>query len=244
MLTERKQKILYAIVRDYIESAEPVASEKISHKHHLDVSPATVRNEMMDLEEMGFIKQPHPSAGRIPSDKGYRFYVDQLMKVKRPSLREENFIQKEYTKIEFEPEAIFQQTLKIFSRLMDYVGVITAPKTRVYMTGLAKLLHQPEFKDITRMEKIVETLEDREQLVQILNDDLIPKRITVRIGSENKYPELKECSLIITSCGPENDLLGVIGPTRMSYGRIVGLMESLSERLEKILTQSYRIFNL
>ena len=81
-LSERKLKILQAIISDYIKTAEPVGSRTLSKQEGLNYSPATIRNEMADLEEMGYILQPHTSAGRIPSDKGYRFYVDHLMKEK------------------------------------------------------------------------------------------------------------------------------------------------------------------
>ena len=81
MLDDRKLKILQAIIDDYINTAEPVGSRTIAKKHELGLSSATIRNEMADLEEMGFLEQPHTSAGRVPSDKGYRLYVDQLMKI-------------------------------------------------------------------------------------------------------------------------------------------------------------------
>ena len=82
-LDERKIKILKAIIQNYLETGEPVGSRTISKGFDLQLSPATIRNEMADLEEMGYIVQPHTSAGRIPSDKGYRFYVDQLMEEKK-----------------------------------------------------------------------------------------------------------------------------------------------------------------
>ena len=80
-MDERKKKILQAIIDDYIDTAEPIGSRTIARKHELGLSSATIRNEMADLEEMGYLAQPHTSAGRIPSDKGYRLYVDQLMQV-------------------------------------------------------------------------------------------------------------------------------------------------------------------
>ncbi|MFH1576095.1 MAG: hypothetical protein ABID35_00975 [Candidatus Margulisiibacteriota bacterium] len=93
-LNERKQKILNAIVHDYQHSAEPVGSRNLSRRYLPDLSPATIRNEMADLEEEGFITQPHTSAGRIPTDRGYRFYVDRLMKAMQPSQREEEIVKK------------------------------------------------------------------------------------------------------------------------------------------------------
>ena len=96
-LTERKLKILQAIVGDFIYSAEPVGSRTISRKYDMGVSAATIRNEMSDLEEMGYILQPHTSAGRIPSDKGYRLYVDTMMEQKDREIEEmkEVMVQKE-----------------------------------------------------------------------------------------------------------------------------------------------------
>ncbi|RYD03404.1 hypothetical protein N752_19695 [Desulforamulus aquiferis] len=91
-MDERKQQILLAIIKDYINTAEPVGSRTISRKYKLGVSPATIRNEMADLEEMGFIEQPHTSAGRIPSDMGYRYYVDCLMQREELTREEENTI--------------------------------------------------------------------------------------------------------------------------------------------------------
>ena len=87
-LSERKTKILYAIIKDYLETGEPVGSRTISKKTDLNLSSATIRNEMSDLVEMGYIVQPHTSAGRIPTDKGYRFYVDMLMQDKIQEVEE------------------------------------------------------------------------------------------------------------------------------------------------------------
>ena len=236
MLTERKKKILYAVIQDYLETAEPVGSQRISHRYHLDISPATIRNEMAELEELGYIKQPYTSAGRIPSDKGYRFYVDELMRVRKITHREEDFIKKEYTRIELEPEAILHQTLKILSALLDYVTVIAAPKVRVYLSGLVNMLHQPEFRNIARMEKVLDVLEDEELLTHILSESISPtKKISIKIGSENKHKEFRDCSLVITTCGPQEDFLGIIGPTRMSYNRVVSLMDFISRELNELL---------
>jgi len=87
-LDERKKRILQSIIDDYISTAEPVGSRTVARKHELGLSSATIRNEMADLEEMGYLTQPHTSAGRIPSDKGYRFYVDQLMKQSELTMEE------------------------------------------------------------------------------------------------------------------------------------------------------------
>ena len=127
-LSDRKLKILEAIITDYIETAEPIGSRTIAKKYDLGISPATIRNEMSDLEEMGLIEQPHTSAGRIPSDKGYRLYVDNMMQSSSGlSGSQAEYLAKainyNVTKIEY----LMQQTAKAISMLTNYTAVVSEP---------------------------------------------------------------------------------------------------------------------
>ncbi len=124
-LDDRKTKILYAIIKTYLEPGEPVGSRTISKYADLNLSSATIRNEMSDLEEMGYIVQPHTSAGRIPSDKGYRFYVDQMMEYKEREVTEmkELMIQKQD-----KMEQILKQVVKVLANNTNYATMITAPQ--------------------------------------------------------------------------------------------------------------------
>ena len=124
-LDERKQKILHAIIQNYLETGEPVGSRTISKYADLGLSSATIRNEMSDLEEMGYIIQPHTSAGRIPSDMGYRFYVDQLMKEKEQEVTEmkELMIQRQD-----KMELVLKQMAKVLAANTNYATMITAPQ--------------------------------------------------------------------------------------------------------------------
>lgn len=127
-MNERKKKILQAIIHDYTQTAEPVGSRTIARKYDLGVSPATIRNEMADLEEMGLIEQPYTSAGRIPSDLGYRYYVDCIMEKSELSKVEEEHINKQYkTKVKEIEEVIFQ-TGKLLSNVTHYTSMIMTPQ--------------------------------------------------------------------------------------------------------------------
>lgn len=130
MLNERKLKILQAIIQDYIETAEPVGSRTLSKKYELGVSPATIRNEMADLEELGFIIQPHTSAGRIPSDKGYRLYVDQFMALKKIRAIEKDSLELDLLKKIGEIEQILKYSSKILSQLTNYTSIALAPQIK------------------------------------------------------------------------------------------------------------------
>ena len=123
-LDERKIKILNAIIRNYLDTGEPVGSRTISKYSDLSLSSATIRNEMSDLEEMGFILQPHTSAGRIPSDKGYRFYVDNLMKEKDREVTEMKEFMIEHTE---RMEQVLKQMAKVLAANTNYTAMITAP---------------------------------------------------------------------------------------------------------------------
>lgn len=127
MLDERKKLVLQAIIDDYIETAEPVGSRAIARRYNLGVSPATIRNEMADLEETGYLQQPHISAGRIPSDKGYRFYVDVLMQPERVAVDGWESIHARITQKRQEMDALIQETSDMLSLLTEHIAVVVAP---------------------------------------------------------------------------------------------------------------------
>lgn len=125
-LDARKQKILQVIVQDYIASAEPVGSRTIARKYDLGISPATIRNEMFDLEMMGYLEQPHTSAGRVPSLKGYRLYVDCLLKPTKITEAEKQFVQSWFQDKLSSVDEIFQSTAKLLARITHNVTLIMA----------------------------------------------------------------------------------------------------------------------
>ena len=127
-LDARKLKILQAIINDYIITAEPVGSRTVAKKYDLGVSSATIRNEMSDLEEMGYLEQPHTSAGRVPSDKGYRLYVDKLMKVRSLNDQEAEYIKELYKTKIMQLEQVIFNTAKVLSEITNYTSVALAPQ--------------------------------------------------------------------------------------------------------------------
>jgi len=184
MLTERQRLILSAIVDDYIRSAEPVGSRSISKREDVGFSPATIRNEMSDLEEMGYLEQPHTSAGRIPSHKGYRYYVDHLLKYAIPTKQELEIMKGFFAGKIQEMEQVIQQVAIILSNLTNYTSIVLGPEVFstslkalqiiplddrkavaiiVTNTGLVenKLVTIPEGVSISEIEKVVNLLNAR-----------------------------------------------------------------------------------
>ncbi len=129
-MDQRKKEILEAIIKSYIETAEPVGSRTIARKYDLGVSPATIRNEMSDLEELGLIEQPHTSAGRVPSDKGYRYYVDCLMENYQLSPREIAYVRKRYAEKVEQIEQVIERTGRLLSHITNYVALVMGPQVK------------------------------------------------------------------------------------------------------------------
>ncbi len=139
-LTDRKIQILQAIINDYIETAEPVGSRTIAKKYNLGISSATIRNEMSDLEEMGFILQPHASSGRIPSDMGYRLYVDHLMQKKEIGTKEKRYLQNVINRNVGQIDFLLEETAKALSVLTNYTTIISEPVSRMTRIKQIRLL--------------------------------------------------------------------------------------------------------
>jgi heat-inducible transcriptional repressor len=132
-LTERSKQILEAIIEDYIVTAEPVGSRTISRRHELSLSPATVRNVMADLEEMGFLASPHTSAGRIPTDKAYRFYVDSLLEVRNVVKEDQEEIRKRCSHVGKDLGEVLKETSRMLSSLSHYTGIVVAPRFTAHL---------------------------------------------------------------------------------------------------------------
>ncbi len=335
---DRKQLILQAIIEDYISTAEPVGSRTISKKYLTEISPATIRNEMADLEEMGYIEQPHTSSGRIPSDKGYRIYVNEILKQQKIIEMHQEFIKTEFFDTLGEIDRLIKHASKLLSQLTNYTSIAMAPqmksavlkriqlikidtttllivlitnsgiakngvirvvkdlshdlvdkltrifnevfeglavqdiddnvikelmlrmsgyndiveqvlseiirtlqyndKTEIYHDGAANMLNLPEFKDIGRAREFFNILEEKEMLFNLLNE--AENDVSVAIGSENKYVQLNDCSVITATYKINGKIIGsigVVGPTRMDYTKVISIVDCVKGNMTEILTK-------
>lgn len=127
-IDERKQEILWAVIQDYVATAEPVGSRTVARKYNLGISPATVRNEMADLDELGYLEQPYTSAGRVPSQRGYRYYVDHLMEPEVPTEEEKQLISANYQAKAKSISEVIERTGQLLSQLTGYASLVSTPK--------------------------------------------------------------------------------------------------------------------
>ena len=343
-LDERKQKILGAVVRGYVETVKPLGSEELAQRHHQwGIKSATIRNELAELSDLGFLRQPHTSAGRIPSDQGYRFYVDHLMAAQPPDEAVVPILDEDAQALEM--ERLLRRTCALLTRTTSYTSVATPPRLAdtqinqifvtpagddrlllvlilstgqvenrllcpappeaasasaaeiaavgsalsaalagqaldalpgltfaapdefspslralygvlvaaaqemaqaaadddsLYLEGTSEILRQPEFRDVAKIECVMETLQRGTLLFQTLSRALLGADVTVVIGAENHVPAMTECSVVSASYyvgTRKRGTLGVVGPTRMDYDRAVPAVGYFSRTLSRTLTR-------
>jgi heat-inducible transcriptional repressor len=232
-MTDRQQLILRAIVEQYAEVASPVGSSLLAKA--FEVSSATIRTEMAELERLGYITQPHTSAGRVPTDKGYRMYVNWLQdnpaesKVSRQAHAIERQIQHSG-----EAEQAIKNAVQALALATNNLS-IGFWRNRTYQYGLPSLFQHPEFfggHEAYAIAQLVERLP--EMIGQIYDDD---NRVTVYIGHENPIGRSAGASSIIgrVQTPDGQSFVGVVGPTRQNYGQVVSLVDYVSSTLEKTL---------
>lgn len=331
-LSERKKKILSAVIDESIKTAGPVSSKDVQEKYVKEYSPATIRNELMALEEMGFLFQPHTSSGRVPTKEGYKKYVDELMQVKKLSKKESEQIRNKFAGDIINLDEIMQKAAKTISDVTNYASVVyydiaseavidkillfklskqstlvavstdlgiikeetnqiiaseedleRASKilTNVFhgkrledvekgyilvtrellryqdifetiihiiterdsdisknmaVSGKDKLLNYPEYHDIEKLKKAISIFENRELLYPLITpeDDL---EINVKVGGDSELG-ITDCSVVSLDCkinGKKIGTLGVVGPLRMDYAKVVSILKDMTDLMEDSL---------
>jgi len=339
MLDDRSKQVLYAVIQCYINTPGPVGSRVVSKKYHFGFSPATIRNIMSDLEEMGYLRQPHTSAGRVPTDSGYRFYVDSLSAEKQQinnSLTAE--LNKKLELIKKDINSFLDDASKMLSELSHYIGITMSPNTsmttlskiellkyrdnqlavilftdegiiknkivpvdpeisqkelnliaeyinsrfkghsldeikrlilkemtrervlcdsliseairicrtafsaapgNIYISGLSEVLRLPEFCDINRIRELLQTLEAKHIIVNLLDNIADAEGTQVIIGAENLLDEMKQFSLVASTYKEGNRPIGtvaIIGPKRMNYQEAISIVDSTAQFITKLLS--------
>jgi heat-inducible transcriptional repressor len=335
-LANRKEQILRAVVSDYTVSGIPVGSQLLAAKYFVALSSATIRNELADLVGTGYLQQPHTSAGRIPTDRGYRYFVDFLMDQEAPPPNIRRAARQEFERAPRHLEGILELSAMVLAQITENVSLVTAPQTHesrikhidlvsldpqsvlvilvlegnllrqevlalprptsqddlsklasmlnrevrggtgddvrvrldalgpqqleqrhileriadsirrydsqrqtaVLHDGVRNLFRQPEFLDVSRLEELLELLEEGAQLSAALQRVAFEKDVEVIIGRENPSTELRECSLVLTTYRMSErarGTIGVIGSTRMRYGQVVARVRLVSQLTSEAL---------
>ena len=297
-LNPRKLRILRAIVDEYILSGAPVGSKVLSQNPSFKLSSATIRNEMSHLEDLGYLEQPHTSAGRVPSDKAYRLYVNNMMQ--RSNLTEDEVkVMSSYCQNKVKGlDAVMRETASVLSNITHYTALVMMPESRgadeldrisriisqryyncrmtevgekmtkelgmelldrgtfltdlvdtmetapganahrIALSGTNNMLDYPAYSDIDRARQLLATVEKKDSMYRLLKN-AGPFEISVKIGSELGQDIFSDCSLVTATYRIGSmpvGTMGVIGPTRMPYGKVVSVLDYMSKSLGSILT--------
>jgi heat-inducible transcriptional repressor len=341
-LDGRARDVLREIVMQYVSSGEPISSRSLAKSGRFVLSPASLRNVMADLEDLGYLHQPHTSAGRVPTDRGYRFFINHLMKSRRLSSHEREAIDGQVAQVS-EIDQVMHLASRLISRLTDQVGIVFVPtlqhltmrsvtlipvadfrvmvvvvgsnsvvmnkviETRdsftaeelegisryltaefsgrslssvhemltsrlneeraqydatlqkaikigidavgevrpsdhdLFVEGAASILNKPEFSDAEAIRKTMVAFEQKERLLELLNRCFAEPGVQILVGSESRFTESYNFSLVATRYGSAASpigLVGIIGPTRMEYARMATIVDYLGQALSRKIQET------
>jgi transcriptional regulator of heat shock response len=244
-LTQRQETILKGVVESHIETTGPVGSRYITQRYELPLSSATIRNEMGALEEMGFLTHPHTSSGRIPTDTGYRYYLDH-------TVFEENLPAPVCDRVSeelapkghnFDITEIFLDRLSsMLSSMTQEVGLSLAmpphqeivqklDELRLSLQGLTNMLEKPEFHDVNKLRALLKTLEEKIALKELLLKKINEQKVSVSIGREHQNDALEDCAIVTARYsvgGKATGVVAILGPKRMPYRQVVPLVSRVA----------------
>lgn len=244
MLTDRQQQLIDFIVREYVKTAEPVGSAYVTDKGDFEVSPATIRNDMMALEEQGYLAQPHTSAGRVPTDKAYRLVVNNLLESQQYDVdpRHKKKINEAIAHAGADPKEMNRNAAQVLQELSDNLVIANLERSNdFYKIGLSSLMEFPEFREFERTFQLMSFFDQFDRMFQRLEQELFAEHpldnFNILIGRENSVRNIQEETMIVVRHrlpGGNVGTLTIVGPTRMDYRKNIGLAQYTSEVLEHL----------
>ena len=230
--TNRLEIILRAIVEEYIATAKPVSSKQLFTEHDFGVSPATLRNDMVELEEDGYIEQPHTSAGRIPTEKGYQYYISNFLNQRPLTKRQKNQLQSAASGAESATQTA-KSLAKTISQLTEEMVFASIDGEEFFTTGISQMLRKPEFLDQPDTMLQMSTLFDDIEHVMSDAREQMSNDIEVFIGDRN--PAGRHCALIVAEYDNEGrqSVFGILGPMRMDYNTNITILKALEQFMKQ-----------
>lgn len=248
MITSRQEALLASIIKEYIGTAEPVSSKFLEKMGFFDLSSATIRAEMNELEGLGYLAQLHTSGGRVPTDRAYRFFVDNLMGEDglEPAVECKRRIKRALYETGGDPREINKAVAQLLSELSDNLVITGVPeRADFFKVGLSSLFEFPEFREFEKAFRLTSFFDEFEDMFERLergfwggtqfaksNED-----IKIFIGRENPVRDIRDETVMLAKYDLPRNFRGsltLIGPTRMDYGKNIGLIKYTTEELNKL----------
>jgi heat-inducible transcriptional repressor len=243
MLSERQELILHLVVDSYLGSAKPVASKQIAGKPTVEWGASTVRAELAALEIAGYLTHPHTSAGRVPTEVGYRHYVDRLME---SGLAASARVELELSRLRRQVDEAMRETTTALAQVTDLMALVTAPPLgeTLYVHGVSRLLSAEHLADLPHVDELVSALEGRAAVLGTLRSALDERSVFCWIGGENPQPELRSVSVVGANYGLAHRNLGavgVVGPLRMDYATAIASVCGVARELSRYCETVYDV---
>jgi len=235
-LTQRQVEILKSLIEEYIATAEPVGSETLEKKYSLSASPATIRNEMVSLTKLGYLKKNHTSAGRMPTPMGMKFYVKQLMKEKDLSVTEETAVKESLWDYREKEDKFLRKLTKSLADKTKALAIATTADGSVYCAGYANILDMPEFFDIDVTKSLLSIMDEFEPCRQFFAD-IVSEDVQVLLGDELGPNMQGPYGFVFTHYKTPMQTIGdigVLGPSRLNYTQIVPTVRYFGDLIEEI----------
>jgi len=227
-LTARQTQILKSLIDEYIETAEPVGSENLEKKYTMGVSPATIRTEMHALTDMGYLRQPHTSAGRVPSPKAMKFYIDQLMDERQMSLVDEVKVKEKVAEGRDDIDKILEEATRSLANTTRSLAVgAVNDEDKLWHSGFGNIFNNPEFEDFRATASLFSSLDEIKKMHELFFQRMTGNSpVEVIFGEELGWPGFNPIGVVGTRFEllGRNCALGVIGPVRLPYPRVIPIM--------------------
>lgn len=226
-LTDRQIQILKSVIEEYIETAEPVASETLDKKYNLGVSPATIRNEMVKLTKIGYLKQPHTSAGRAPTPVALRYYVDKLVKPSELSVTDEVSVKQKIWDSRSKMNKLLREATKTLASHTNIMSLAATDEGDFYTAGVGNILDMPEFYDIDVTRHLLDTLDEFDYWWSIFSDfEEEVDSLKIYLGEELGRQLMNHCGGVFSRFGSSTHqgVIGVVGPARLNYPKIIPIV--------------------
>jgi len=230
MLESRKKQLFLSLIAEHIRSAAPVGSRILAENPAIGKSSATVRNDLSDLEKEGLITHPHTSAGRIPTVRGWKYYIEELMEEQPPARKAQAALERIAHDKKLEPQDMLKSVARTLAELSKNASVMAFSQHDVYYTGLSNIFSKPEFAELELVRNMSAVIDHLDEVVEKLFER-IALGTHILLGEDNPFGA--DCGAVITKTSHHGHerLFGVLGPMRMDYGSTQGLINYTAKLL-------------